>query len=334
MKRALLIPLAVVVAIPVAGLAAAHAYLGEDALRSRIEAAVEKATGRTLTIAGPIGLSWSLSPTIDAADLNLANPPGFSRPAMAHIERIQARVGLLPLLSRRVEITGLTVTGPDVLLERNAQGRPNWDFTRPAPSPVAASPAAEPGPKTTLDVGEILVRNAALAFPGLQLAAPALTYDPANGRIAGDVTLRGATLHVTGLAIPSQPLDLHLDGAGLKLAIAGAPTSSTLTAEAADLAALSTLAGVKLPPLHDVRLATRATLAPGSLALDDLKLTSAQGDLAGALTADERPASDPAGRPARDPLRPRRPHPGTHASARRRGRRPRPPPRPRRRRAG
>ena len=44
---------------------------------------------------------------------------------------------LLPLLSRRVEVHRLVLQSPDILLETDAEGRPNWAF---APAGVAAQP--------------------------------------------------------------------------------------------------------------------------------------------------------------------------------------------------
>lgn len=286
MKRALLILLATVVALPLAGLIAAHFFLSEDALRTRAEAAVLKATGRELTIAGPIRLGWSLTPTIEADDVSFANPPGFSRPAMAHLDRIEARIGLLPLLSHRIEVNGLTLAGPDVLFERDANGRANWDFSRPPPTQPAPAGPLSSGDKFVLDVGEVAITNAKLGLRGAQsldLAAPHLTYDPGSGRVAGDLLFRGTTLHLSGTA-RATAADLHVEGTGLKLALSGTSAGSVLVADVADLSSLSALAETRLPPLQNVHFETHAKLAPDALALKGLKLTSIQGDLAGTLT--------------------------------------------------
>lgn len=290
MKRLALIVLAIVVALPLAGLVAAHFYLSGDALRRRIEAAVLKATGRELTIAGPVRLGWSLAPRIEADDVSLANPPGFSRPAMAHVDRVEARLELAKLLSRRVEVNGLTLAGPDVLLERDANGRANWDFSRPVPAHAAAEAPASLGPKFSVDVGEVTIDGAKLGLRGAQtieVAAPHLTYDPGSGRVAGDLVFRNTALRVAGtVTAPAGAVqaDLHVEGGGLKLALSGTNAASQVVADVADLSSLSVLTGAKLPALRDVHFETKAKLAPASLELTSLKLTSAQGDLAGTLT--------------------------------------------------
>ena len=54
--------------------------------------------------------------------VSLANPPGFSRPAMATLERLDVKLALIPLLSRQIEIDQLVLVKPDIMLETNAQG--------------------------------------------------------------------------------------------------------------------------------------------------------------------------------------------------------------------
>jgi AsmA protein len=145
--RAVNIALIVVVALVVLGAGAfgvAAFSFDPDQLKPRIEAAVKQATGRDLAINGTIGLAWSLWPTVELRDVALANPPGFSRPAMVTLERLKLRLALWPLLRREVEIGRLELVHPDVRLETDAQGRANWVFT---PEQRAAAPAqAAPGP--------------------------------------------------------------------------------------------------------------------------------------------------------------------------------------------
>lgn len=293
MKRLLLILLAVVVLIPVAALVAAHWFLSEDSLRTRIEAAVQRATGRELVIRGPIHLTWSLAPTIQADDVGFANPPGFSRKLMAHVDRIELSVALLPLLSHHVSVDSLVLAAPDILLERGPNGQPNWVF---APPPAAAAPAAAPpsgGQRFDLQLGNVELRDAKLAWRGpetVAVAVPHLAYDPRSGRVAGELELRGTVLKLSGTAGPGQaaawPLDLHLDGGGLRLTVSGTAGAAGVALEAADLSALSTLAGRSLPPIQNVRLA--ATLA--SSGLRDFQLSTGGGRF-GALTLQQATAT-------------------------------------------
>ena len=87
-----------------------------------------RATGRELSLNGPISLKWSLVPTIEARDVALANFDGGSRPQMVTAQSIEAEVALLPLLSNCIEIPRLMVIKPDVLIETTRDGRGNWLF--------------------------------------------------------------------------------------------------------------------------------------------------------------------------------------------------------------
>ena len=128
MTRRILLGLAALLLLLAAGGAALVASFDPDSLKPRIADAVRRATGRDLTLAGPLRLDWSLIPTVVAEDVRFANPPGLSRPDMLTVARVEARLALLPLLSRRVELRRVLLVQPDLLLERDSSGRPNWRF--------------------------------------------------------------------------------------------------------------------------------------------------------------------------------------------------------------
>lgn len=278
--RRVVLALAAMAVLLAAGTATAAALLLDgEALKLKAIEAVRRATGRELTIAGPVRLGWSLTPTVTAEGVSLANPPGMSRPAMATLDRLDAQVALWPLLRRRVEVRGLTLIGPDVLLERNAAGQPNWVFTRPAAPSVETAPAAPGAPAARLQfsVNGVEVRDGRLGWlSGVRrdtLTIPALqarTETPGAVRLAGTAALNGIPLDVQGTtgtlaaADGAWPLDLTLSGGGAKLHAAGAlGTAVALTADVPDLAALSQLAGRPLPPLRDIRAS--AQLGPAGL---------------------------------------------------------------------
>ena len=125
-----LIVLAVLVLAPLAGLAVLAITFDANAYKPRIAEAVKRATGRDLALNGPIALKLALRPTIEARDVALANIEGGSRPEMAKLERLEAQIALLPLLRRHIEIDRLVLVRPDILLETDAEGRPNWRFSR------------------------------------------------------------------------------------------------------------------------------------------------------------------------------------------------------------
>ena len=147
--RWLLIAPVVLLVLGVAAIGAAVALFDPEAQKPRIAAAVEAATGRRLTLAGPVGLKVSLFPTVTLDDVSLANMPGGSRPEMARVGRVEAEFALLPLLSRRLELRRVVLRAPDILLETDAEGRPNWAF-----APPGAETDAAPPPSPTPQRGE------------------------------------------------------------------------------------------------------------------------------------------------------------------------------------
>ncbi len=150
----LVIPAALLV-LGLAALGAAVALFDPDAQKPRIAAAVEAATGRRLTLAGPIGLKFSLFPTVTLEDVALANMPGGSRPEMARARRVEAEFALLPLLSRRLELRRVVLRAPDVLLETDAEGRPNWAFAPAGAEPASTAPADAPPAPSGEPQGEV-----------------------------------------------------------------------------------------------------------------------------------------------------------------------------------
>ncbi len=260
-----------------------------DSLKPRVEAAVKQATGRELTLAGRIRLGLSLRPTLTVSGVSLANPPGFSRPPMATLERLDVKLALIPLLRRQIEIDQLVLVKPDIMLETNAQGRPNWQFA-PQTSPTRAATRhcrlrrrmrrrsawpmcgsrMAPLRGGTMSTGRNAVlgltsARATAASPEFDLHVTAsATYNGAPFTLAGDFGPL-ARLQEAG-ASGAWPAKLQMEAAGAKLALDGTIAQPQevkgyaikVAANVPDLAALAPfLPGQRLPPLHDVSLAAQ-----------------------------------------------------------------------------
>src|SRR5260221_88628 len=156
---------------------------------------VKAATGRDFAIAGRLDLKLSLTPTLAVSDLRLANPPGFSRPDMATIAKLEGQIALWPLLSGRVQIERFALNGADIVLETNAQGRGNWVFETIAATPA---PASESGRSLTLAIGALTIGDSALTYrDGHSGAERRLALGKATLRESGDggaldIALQGA----------------------------------------------------------------------------------------------------------------------------------------------
>ena len=292
--RIALIVLALVILIPLAGLAAFALAFDPDSAKPRIEAAVKRATGRDLALNGRLGLRWSLWPTIEARDVALANMPGGSRPQMVTLRRLEAQVALLPLLRRTVEIDRLVLVRPDILLETDAQGRPNWRFAPEAPT-AKPPPAAETRPAAPLAVAvrEVRVEGGTVTWRDgrnghsttVDLAGLQAGADSADSpiRFALQAAYGGSPFTAAGEAGPLArlrdpaattpwPVHLALEAGGARLGLDGTATqpmlgrgyTAKLDGAIPDLAALQPfLRHATLPPVRDIRFSGTVADAGG-----------------------------------------------------------------------
>jgi uncharacterized protein involved in outer membrane biogenesis len=310
-----------VIVLAVAGVAVFLATFDPNSYKPQIIAAVQSATGRTLTLGGRIGLSLSLQPTLEVSEVGFSNPPGFSRPQMATLQKLELQLALIPLLSKDVQIEQLVLDKPDILLETNAQGQSNWQISpagtpQAAPSPAPPSPAptgatAAPPPSIALsslkiEGGTLAMRDATGHTTTLalkQLTASAAT-PTAPLHLALDATYNGAPVSLTadtgpiagllGAGSAPWPVKLTATAAGAKITVdgtmaqpaAGRGLAATLTADIPDLAALSPLAGTALPPLKTIAAQVKLAETKGGtgVALNDLNLTLPQADLTGSVS--------------------------------------------------
>jgi AsmA protein len=106
-------------------------------------------TGRTLTIDEDLRLAYFPWLAVETGGVTIGSAAEFGGPAQpfATARRVAARVKLVPLLSRRVEVGTVEIEGLTLNLARDAQLRGNWEdllaaANQPAPD---NAPAAEPG---------------------------------------------------------------------------------------------------------------------------------------------------------------------------------------------
>ena len=90
MKKLVLIVLGVVVVLVGAALALPF-VVPTDTYRQQLEAQVERATGRALTIAGPMEFSILPRLALAAEDVRFANPPGAAEADMASLQGAAGR---------------------------------------------------------------------------------------------------------------------------------------------------------------------------------------------------------------------------------------------------
>jgi len=271
---------AILVVLPVAALGTALAIVNPNDYKSQIAAAVQEATGRALTLDGPVRISRSLWPIIEVSGVRLANLPGGTRPDMAWAERIDAQVSLPALLWRRIEVSRLTLVGPNILFEQ-VGGQPNWVFTSDKrPTPVPSKPS---GSAFTLRFRNVHVQNGmvTLRTPARTNVAGIRSLDLQHRTDAGPLNLAAILVYsdyqpfsLRASAQPTAgltgPWDTQLNFAAYQatasakgvMNLAG-DYNMQIEATAPALEKLNALLPqMQLPALHQARLSTHLTNGP------------------------------------------------------------------------
>ena len=108
-------------------------------LTQLLSSSVKAATGRDLKIAGPVSLTIFPSIGVKAEDVSLSNASWASGSDMIKLKQIDIGIRLLPLLSKRIEISRINLNGLDAHLQSNAEGQSNWVLAAPLAQGVAAN---------------------------------------------------------------------------------------------------------------------------------------------------------------------------------------------------
>ena len=164
-----------------AGVAIAMVLFEWNWLRGPVSSYLSARWGHPVVIHGDLRVELSPKPLVSAESVTLGNVPGASEPFMARALRIDVRVDPLSLFGSAVSLPELTLVEPRVLLERDADGNGNWEFTRPARAP---------------DIGS------------LQIADGVIRY--VNAAAATDVSLDVAT----SPASATDAMPVHFSGKG------------------------------------------------------------------------------------------------------------------------
>lgn len=280
----LLTALVVLIFLPLVAVGGAVVLLDPNDWKPEIEAAVQQATGRTLTLEGPIHVSRSLWPVIEVSQVRLANLPGGSRSYMMRMDRIRAQVNLLALLRQRIEITHLELTGPNILFEE-VNHQPNWLFGQTAnASASAASPPAKAGwfhPQ--LRIREVKITNGMVTFRlpartnvigirSLDIRHPtdSAPVDLTSTLVYSDFAPFDLALHAVPTGHATDPWDtkIHFSAFGSTADATGTMSlagdfSLAVSGKTPALERLNALLpAMKLPPLHDFSFETHIANGP------------------------------------------------------------------------
>jgi len=180
MKRFVYFILFIVVLIGGA-IAALPFILSADIIREQVTAAVKSQTGRELIIEGDASLTVFPDIALKVGKASLSNTAEMGGGTFAQMEEFKLGLELMPLLSGKMRVSGLSLTNPVVLLRRSKSGAVNW--TLQAAQGQGQVQQNEGGsvalPLSDVSLGDIAINNGTLSFVDEQ-AGSQTTFEKIN----------------------------------------------------------------------------------------------------------------------------------------------------------
>ncbi|WP_425934729.1 AsmA family protein [Aeromonas rivipollensis] len=185
MKKIIYILLGLALAAVVA-IAALVSLIDPNQFKPQLAEQVRKSTGRELVMEGDIGWRFWPSLGLSLEKVQLRNPAGFAEPDLLRFAQGDASVALLPLLSHRLEIGKVTLSGAHLFIQTRADGSSNLnglvktataDKDAGAQSPAGDSQPAAPA-ATEEKPWQISLQGVAL------VEASALVRDDRSGAVS------------------------------------------------------------------------------------------------------------------------------------------------------
>lgn len=210
MKKIIYILLGLALAAVVA-IAALVSLIDPNQFKPQLVEQVRKSTGRELVMEGAIGWRFWPSLGLSLEQVALRNPAGFAEPDLVRFERGEASVGLLPLLSHKLEIGKVTLSGAHLFIQTKADGSSNLsDLLKATAEPKGEATTSEPAATTPPPASDKQPWQISLQGVELQQAS-ALLQDDRSGTVS---RLEQLDLNLGQLAVDQWvPVTLAAKGA-------------------------------------------------------------------------------------------------------------------------
>jgi AsmA protein len=271
-----------------AGLGLIRLLIDTEALSEEAQAALRQATGREVTITGPLVIDSIAKATVALENVVIPTRAGFDGPPLARIGRLEAELSRSSLLTGRTVIKRLVIADPEIHLAIDADGVPNWrnppaaPGTRPTAAPAHAMPRsfhlkdgrltladARAGRATNLVLRRITLTEA--EGGGLMSLSADLGYGTQRVAANGQVGPLPRLLDTT--ATTPWPLRVALESQGAKLTVAGgiqrplelSGYAVKIDAWVGDTSTLVGLLPYRLPAMRTVSLTARIADGTGSV---------------------------------------------------------------------
>ncbi len=257
-----------------------------SSMRPRIEAIAGQALGRSMELQGPLAVTLSLSPSLEAGQIRIGNPSNWSRSEFAWIDKISASIALIPLLREQIVFNEINASGVRLALEADVDGQNNW--TLPAGEKENGG-----GDWKLVAINDLSLRDLVLQFKGppqqtvvdlrieeltAQLPADDVTHIDMAGTAQGfpfSFDAKAGSLNellTTGEAVPVKAvLELNDNQLQVDGAVTGPFTLQKVDAsfqlEGTHVADLAAVLDTALPIIGDYRLTGELRAIPNTLTI-------------------------------------------------------------------
>ena len=252
--------------------------------RSTIEERASATLGREVTL-GNLRLSLFRG-SFAAEDLSIGDDPKFSRSPFLTAKSVTVSVQLIPLIfSKTIDITGITIRNPQVMLIRNALDQ--WNYSSLGSSSVAAQPAG-PGQSSRSSIKELELKDGRIDIRSTNSDRHS-TYDHVNVSASnvsatsrfpvfvtsnlpggGKFSFEGTVGPIDRANASLTPIDAKVAIRSLDLASTGFLTSSMGLGGVLDLDETLSLQNGKVETKGTAKLSKAVLIAGGSPALEPM----------------------------------------------------------------
>jgi len=306
---ALFASLVILLVLVVGVIASGKLSVDAQRLLEPVDAALTRALGREVEIAGPARLTLSFHPSLIVHDVRIANPAGFAESKFGQIEELRLDTELLPLLRSQLIVHELHGRGTTVRLASEAGGRGNWIFepeprdrTEDSQSSFQADwrrlvfeqaviEFTQAGIPRTLQLDSVVIEGLSGRSPQLTVQGKANTQIPFKAE--------GGSAPLTKLGEPEPwPFTTSMEAPQTRASISGTRLSTTdgpvvnlrVDINTTDVNEIEALLGVTLPVGGAATLAGELEFAPGLTVLRNLDGRFGAFEVSGEVNIDSRGA--------------------------------------------
>jgi AsmA protein len=168
-------------------------FLNVDRYRDTIVSALEKQTGRKVTL-GPIHARLFPGVGVRVSDLHISNPSNFPAGDLVSADEIRVNVALTPLLHGIIHVNSVDLVHPKLAILTDSSGKNNYTFT-----PTEPAEPAKPGETSSITLDQIDSIN----LTGAEIAMGSVVRDA----VAPLVDTKGISVTLHNFVV--SPMRMH-----------------------------------------------------------------------------------------------------------------------------